>query len=78
MTNEIGSYELEKEYRALVAELYAIHRDLTDECVDRENALPGKEEGSVEFWYSMISSCIDAANMRAADLRVTLPRHLEV
>jgi hypothetical protein len=65
-------------YYELVAELDSIHRDLTDECVDRENAAFRGDDTSDDFWYSMISSCLDAANMRAAEFGVTLPRHLEV
>ena len=75
---EKGTYELEQEYNALFAELYAIHPDLVDPCVDRENALPGNVDESVEFWHSMISCCLDAANIRAAEFGVSLPKHLEV
>ena len=74
----VAEIKLEQEYFALVAEISAIHPDLTDPCVDAENALPGNKEGSVDFWYSMINSCLDAANFRAIELGVTLPKHLEV
>lgn len=63
-------------YYEIVAELDAIHPDLTDEAVDREN-VAYKDETTEEFWRSMIGCCLDAANMRAAELNVILPRHLE-
>jgi len=65
-------------YYELVAELDSIHRDLTDETCDIENARFAGEETTEEFWRAMIGSCLDAANIRAAEFGVTLPRHLEV
>ena len=65
-------------YYELVAELHSIHRDLPDECVDRENAAFAGNETTEDFWRAMIGSCLDAANIRAAEFGVTLPRHLEV
>ena len=70
--------ELQTKYRAIVSELDSIHRDLTDETCDIENSSAAGDRNSQDFWRAMIGSCLDAANMRAAELGVTLPKHLEV
>lgn len=68
-------YSLQAEIDA-IAEKHNCKYELTDPCVDSENAYPLTEKDGKEYWDRMYASLCDSAGMRAQEKGIDLNKEL--
>lgn len=75
MNRKQDYYALQAEIDA-IAEKHNCRYDLTDPCVDSENAYPLTEKDGEEYWERMYASLCNSAGTRAEEKGININKEL--